>query len=73
MANIDKTRYYLEPYQLAELYRRIDSASKSEGKTEPYLLWLFIKKCFPKLDLKQGTWRVRTDNILAPYIYNRKE
>ena len=73
MANIDKTKYYLEPYQLAELYRRMDSALKSTDKTEPYLLWLFIKKCFPKLDFKQGTWGVCTTHILAPYIYNKEE
>jgi hypothetical protein len=69
---MNKKKYYFEPYQLQEFMMLYDSSENSEGKRQMfdvYTLWMFIKKCFPKIDFINAKWSIGFDSIFSPYIF----
>ena len=71
-----KDKMYFDEYQLKELYSLYDMAEGNDGEPQVldvYELWLFIQKCFPKINFITDAWLLDIKNVFKPFVYLYKK
>jgi len=61
-------KYFFKNEDILNYYELADEFEKNRSASSEYKLWLFVQKCFPKLDLAGGGWSLGGIGIFTPYL-----